>query len=92
MILNPRTEADNDRQVELVLSSAGDILVDETDMGTFINTNYRLQANVSRVDTKHYSAKPSAYIARVLRSLQYLPNLTIIRSIYARGDPDATGI
>lgn len=92
MLLNPKTEAYNDRQVELVLFTAGDINFEVTYTDTFIKTHRRLQAEIRRVHPKHNLAQQIVYISRVLRSLQHLPNLSTLRIIYAHGDPDATEV
>lgn len=70
MLLNPRTEDDNDRQVELLLSTAGTIGYNACDheLSSSLETNYfsmsrrRLQAEIVRVDPKHHSTRPSVYI------------------------------
>lgn len=46
MLMNPRTEEDNDRQVELLLSTAGTIGYDARETDNFITAHRRLQAEI----------------------------------------------
>lgn len=92
MMLNPRTEEAKNRQVKLLLSTAGTIGYDARETENFIISHRRFQVEIVRFDPKHHSSEPSVHISRVLRSLQPSRNLTFLRSQYASGTATAAQV